>query len=139
MAFFRMIKLLITFECRFKSSTGEDRVVVDQSIPIPTDVPVIRFASKEEAYRLTGDLKTWAQNFADTFAEDYAFKRCPTATVYPSDWEGIVDEADEWGACPDFVIAEIEELEKRKIRASMKVVAMLDIQIEALKKEYECE
>lgn len=142
MVFYRKIKFSITFECRStdkQDDEGNDRIVVDQSEPITINVPIIKFVSRDEAYRIAGDLDTWANAFAETFADEYANARCPGPTVYASDWNGIVDSAEEWEECPDFVKAEIARLEIRKLRVREEVSKMIDVEIEAIKRVYHCE
>jgi hypothetical protein len=140
MSFFRKIKFKITFECRTtdkQDADGSDSIVVDQSIPIPTTVPTILFNSKEEAYRLTGDLNTWAKSYADIFAEEYANLRCPGPTIYASDWNSYVDSVEEGSTVPNYVLGEIEYMEKlyREAETVDEKMALRD-EINKLKETY---
>ncbi len=98
MSFYRHVIFAITFQCRTtdkQDDRGNDRIVVDQSTPIPVKIPPVEYESKEEAYQIGGALATWAKDTAVKFAEQYAKKRCPGPTVYASDWNGLVEDFDE--------------------------------------------
>jgi len=58
------------------------------------------------------------------------------------DWDYEIVDSDfkfKEEECPDFVRKEIARLEKRKLRVRDEVAKMIDVEINAIKKEYNCE
>lgn len=142
MVFYRNVKFIVNYQC----SLG-DKIVVDTEQDFDKLRP-IGFISKDEAYRLGGNLEDWATKYADNFAEQYAKKRCPGPSPTPTatDWEATVYDYSETPEVIEVppkkkiptadIVAERQRLVRLKERYR-KALEAIEREIGKLEEEYE--
>lgn len=133
---YRRSRLKIEFQCCYND--------VIANVPVELVIEVIDTYEHVADMRETGTLDEWVQNkgmdaikeIADDECDDwqYGYKPCKNSMKIIE-----VLEKEEHLKCPEFVKAEIERLERRKLRVREEVAKMVQIEIDAIKKEYDCE
>lgn len=155
MVFTRKIKFKVTFD--WYTGTCADRFndTLTKTYDLEKD-----YINREEAYRIGGNLEDWAERIANfkaiqttsdfVGADEPIFNRPDTwlgitdvnGSTYSGcniTWEVISIEEPPIVVCPGFVKAEIARLERRKLRAIPEVARMIDVEIIAIVKEYNCQ